>query len=64
MTKKSNVVILPTLEDHLTECESRYQNLLSRFDQIEHKINRIETGLEDIKEIISNSRYRISTQQS
>ena len=56
---KNNVHILPTLEDHLSECEERYQHLLDRFDQVDTKMNRIETGLEDIKELINNARYKI-----
>ena len=56
---KNNVHILPTLADHLSECEERYQHLLDRFDQVDTKMNRIETGLEDIKELINNARYKI-----
>lgn len=54
----TNVYPLPTLADHLTECEQRYQTLLDRFDQVDTKMNRIETGLKDIKEMISNARYK------
>jgi hypothetical protein len=59
MTKKSNVYAMPTLADHLSDCEERYQHLLDRFDQIDVKFNRLETGLEDIKVLLSNARYKI-----
>jgi archaellum component FlaC len=59
MTMKNNVYPLPTLEDHLTECESRYQNILERFDQIEKRFNRLDSGLQDIKDLIRNARYKI-----
>ena len=59
MTMKNNVYAMPTLEDHLSDCEERYQHRLDRFDQIDVKFNRLETGLEDIKVLLSNARYKI-----
>ena len=64
MTPKTNVYALPTLEDHLSECEARYQHLLDRFDQVDVKFARIESGLSEIKNLLSNSQNKISTQQS
>ena len=60
----TNVYALPTLEDHLSECEARYQHLLDRFDQVDVKFARIESGLSEIKNLLSNSQNKISTQQS
>ena len=60
----TNVYALPTLEDHLSECEARYQHLLDRFDQVDVKFARIESGLKQIKNLLSNSQNKISTQQS
>ena len=60
----TNVYPLPTLADHLTDCEQRYQTLLDRFDQVDIRFNRIESGLQDIKEMINNSRYKTLTHES
>ena len=64
MTPKTNVYALPTLEDHLSECEARYQHLLDRFDQVDVKFARIESGLSEIKNLLSNGRYKTSAHES
>jgi predicted nucleic acid-binding Zn-ribbon protein len=46
---KNNIVPLPTLEDHLAECENRYQGLAAKLDTLENKLNRMETLLLEIK---------------
>ena len=60
----TNVYVLPTLEDHLSECEARYQHLLDRFDQVDVKFARIESGLSEIKNLLSNGRYKTSAHES
>ena len=56
---KNNVYAIPTLEDHLGECEARYQTLLDRFDQVDAKFARIESGLQQIKNLLSSAHYKI-----
>ena len=60
----TNVYALPTLEDHLSECEARYQHLLDRFDQVDVKFARIESGLAELKDLLSNGRYKTSAHES
>jgi len=64
MTPKSNVYALPTLEDHLSECEARYQHLLDRFDQVDVKFARVESSLQQIKDLLSSAHYKTSEHES
>lgn len=41
-----------SLEDHLTECEQRYNTLLDRIDQTDRKLDRIETLVLELKKLI------------
>jgi hypothetical protein len=43
-----------SLEDHLTECEQRYNTLLDRLDQTDRKLNRIEDLVLELKKLIQN----------
>ena len=48
-----------SLEDHLNECEARYQGLTDKIDQIDLRLNRMEELLLEIKQSIrprSNAR--------
>ena len=51
--KNKSAVVLPlkpTLEDHLVECEDRYQQLIERFDQVDDRFDRLEQMLIAIKQ--------------
>ena len=55
MSKKNpmtNVVSLPTLDDHLTECNERYHDVIKRLDNLDTRITRIELLALDIKTIL------------
>lgn len=59
MTKKSNVVAMPTLADHLEDCEQRYNSVINRLESVDARLDRMESTLQDIKELINNARYKI-----
>lgn len=48
---------IPTLEDHLTECEERYQGVVERLDRMDTKIDRIEQLVLDIKSALKGPDY-------
>lgn len=41
-----------SLEDHLEECEQRYQRVLDRIDGIDHRLDGIEKLLEELKVLV------------
>jgi len=41
-----------SLEDHLAECEQRYNTLLDRIDQTDRKLNRIEDLIIELKKLV------------
>jgi len=41
-----------SLEDHLHECEQRYNAVLDRLDRIDHKMDRIETLVLELKKLV------------
>jgi hypothetical protein len=43
-----------SLEDHLTECEQRFNQLLDRLDQTDRKLDRIEDLVMELKQLIKN----------
>jgi hypothetical protein len=43
-----------SLEDHLTECEQRYNNLLDKLDQTDRRLDRIESLVIELKKLIQN----------
>jgi phage shock protein A len=52
MVAQSNKVValtIPTLEEHLDECEQRYQGVIERLDSMDKKMDRLETLMIDIK---------------
>jgi len=53
--KTNNVfeLVPPTLEEHLNECEARYQHLIERFDQVDQRFDRLEQVLLAIKQKLS-----------
>lgn len=40
----------PTLEDHLNECEQRYQGLVESIDKVDVRLERVERILIELKE--------------
>lgn len=51
----SNVVALPALEEHLSECEERYQAVIQRLDTLDTRMTRIELLSLDIKALLLNN---------
>jgi hypothetical protein len=49
-----------TLEDHLSECEARYQDLKTRLDNVDDRLYRLELLCLDIKNLVSNSQHKTS----
>lgn len=52
--KKSNVIQMPTLEDHLEECETRYQEVVGKLDSLDKRMMKIEDVLIDIKKLLKS----------
>lgn len=50
----TNVARLPTLRDHVIECEDRYQHLIEKFDQVDQRFDRLEQILVAIKAELDN----------
>lgn len=44
-----------SLEDHLEECEHRYQRVLDRIDTIDHRLDNIEQLLQELKALVVKS---------
>jgi hypothetical protein len=55
---KTNVVAMPTLADHLEDCAERYTSVMNRLEALDTRLDRMESTLQDIKELISNARYK------
>ena len=51
---QNNVIPLPTMEEHVGECEQRYQEVIKRLDTLDFKITRIELLSLDIKTLLMN----------
>jgi len=43
-----------TLEDHLGECEQRFNQLLDKLDQTDRRLNRIEDLVLELKQLIKH----------
>jgi hypothetical protein len=41
-----------SLEDHLTECEQRFNQLLDKLDQTDRRLDHIETLVLELKQLI------------
>jgi len=52
IVSKVVTLTIPTLEDHLTECEERYQGVIERLDRMDAKVDRIEELLLSIRSTI------------
>ena len=50
-----DIVALPSLEKHLTECETRYQSVIQRLDTLDTRMTRIELLSLDIKALLLNN---------
>ena len=46
---KNNVVALHTLEQHLSECETRYQAVINKLDTLDRRMSGIEQLLLEIR---------------
>ena len=44
---------------HVQLCEQRYLQLLNKFDSVDHRFERLETMLMEIKESIGDSRIEV-----
>jgi len=51
---ESNVIKLPSLEQHLDQCEQRYQAVMQRLDTLDARMTRIELLSLDIKTILTH----------
>jgi len=47
-----------TLDDHLKECEQRFQDVVDKLDRLENRMDVIEDILIDIKRSIKNFDYK------
>lgn len=54
---ESNVVKLPTMEEHVGECEQRYQQVIKRLDILDARMTRIELLSLDIKSLLQNKPF-------
>lgn len=45
---------MPTLEDHLEECETRYQEVVGKLDSLDKRMMKIEDVLIDIKKLLKS----------
>ena len=52
---ESNVIKLPSLEQHLDQCEQRYQAVIHRLDTLDARMTRIELLSLDIKSLLVNN---------
>ena len=44
-----------SLEDHLSECEERYQGIVDKLDIVDERLTRLELLILDIKNIVSKN---------
>ena len=51
---ENNVIKLPSLEQHLDQCEQRYQAVMQRLDTLDARMTRIELLSLDIKTILTH----------
>jgi hypothetical protein len=49
---KNNVIPLHTLEEHLSECETRYQAVIYKLDVLDRRMTGIEQLLLEIKQAV------------
>ena len=54
MTTKNNVYVMPTLADHLEDCAERYTAVVNRLDALDSRIERMESALQDILNLLKN----------
>lgn len=54
----NNTARVYRLEDHLEDCEERYASVVNRLEALDTRLDRMESTLQDIKELISNARYK------
>jgi len=54
---ENNVVRLPTIEEHVGECEQRYQEVIKRLDTLDVRMTRIELLSLDIKSLLQNKPF-------
>jgi hypothetical protein len=54
------VLELYKFEDHIRECDQRYQDLEKKIDAVDERLLRLELLCLDIKNIVSNSHYKTS----
>jgi len=41
-----------SLEDHLTECEERYQRVIDKLDSVDHRLDNLERLIEELKVLV------------
>lgn len=41
-----------SLQDHLTECEQRYQDVLDKLDSVDQRLGNIERLVEELKVLV------------
>jgi hypothetical protein len=51
-TATTNVVPLPSLENHLIDCEERYQAVIYKLDVLDRRMTGIEQLLLEIKQAV------------
>jgi len=51
-TASTNVVPLHSLEEHLSECETRYQSVINKLDTLDTRMSRVEQLLLEIKQAV------------
>jgi archaellum component FlaC len=56
MTKKNNVVTMPTLADHLEDCKERYNAVINRIESVDARLDRMEDLLIEIKNKLGGTR--------
>ena len=54
---ENNVVKLPTIEEHVGECEQRYREVIKRLDTLDVRMTRIELLSLDIKSLLQNKPF-------
>ena len=51
-TASTNVVQLHSLEEHLSECETRYQAVINKLDTLDTRMSRLEQLMLEIKDVL------------
>jgi len=57
IVSKVVTLTIPTLEDHLNECEERYQGVIERLDRMDAKVDRIERLVLDIRNTLKGADF-------